>query len=173
MTTNQIQHSDARQRVAPPQRNSSVVRERDNRIFAGQILLLVCGVALACGFVYAAGQKFAAVRYGYACEALRQEQEHLLAERRRLMLEMDKSTSPSRLEKVAKDVGLDAVSAAQIHAPKANAGVQIVKANGIKSRDIAKSTVVKPGVTAKAIVAIKSSDVVKVNKTSAVVSARR
>ncbi|GAC1446602.1 MAG: hypothetical protein NVSMB56_06840 [Pyrinomonadaceae bacterium] len=167
MAISQAQNSDARQRVAPPQRNSRVMRERDNRIFAGQLFLLVCGAALACGFVYAAGQKFAAVRYGYRHEALRQEQERLLAERKKLTLELDKAVSPLRLEKAAKNAGLDVVSAAQIHASKANT-VQIVKASGAQQRDTA-----KVNIAIKSNVAAKSSDVVKVNKTSAVFSARR
>lgn len=161
MAISQAQNSDARRRVAPPRRNSRVARERDHRIFAGQMFLLVCGAALACGFVYAAGQKFAAVRYGYACEALRQEQERLLAERRRLMLEMDKAASPSRLEKAARNTGLDVASAAQIRSPKVNA-VQTVKTNGTKLHDAAKPSD-----------ATKLNDVAKLNKTSAVSSSRR
>jgi len=174
MVPNHVKDFDARQRVAPPKRNSPVVRERDSRVFAGQILLLVCGAALACGFVYAAGQKFAAMRYGYASETLRQEQERLLTERRRLTLEFDKLSSPLRLEKAAKNTGLDSVAVAQIHAPKADAA-HIVKASGTQSHDIAKASLVaaKTSVITKSTVAAKTSDVVKANKASAVVTARR
>jgi len=173
MATSETQNFDARRRVAPLQRNSRVVRERDGRIFAGQIFLLICGAALACGFVYAAGQKFAAVRYGYACEALRQEQERLLSERRRLTLEMDKTASPLRLEKAAKINGLDAASVMQIRAAKANTA-QIVKVVGAKQRDTTRSNgVVKPSSAAQPSVASKSYDVVKTSRTSGGLAARR
>jgi cell division protein FtsL len=111
----------ARRRASAARVNARIAVERDNRVFFGQILLLVCGVMLAGGFVYAAEQKFAAVNLGYRAETLRQEREGLLAERRRLLLERDRIISPSQLEQAAKEAGLIAASAAQVQVLKTHA----------------------------------------------------
>ena len=83
-------------------------------------LLLFCGLILAGGFVFAAGQHFAAVRYGYQSEALRRERAQLLEEQRRLLLAREEATSPTRLESVARELGMQPLQPAQIGVGRRN-----------------------------------------------------
>jgi cell division protein FtsL len=78
------------------------------------VLLLFCGVVLTCGFVFAAKQHFAAVKYGYQNEDLRQERQRLVEERRRLLLEKEQASSPARLEPAARKLGLRPATSGQI-----------------------------------------------------------
>ena len=52
-------------RVPSTHLNSQVHRDRDVRALSRLALLLICGLVLASGFVFAAQQHFAAVDYGY------------------------------------------------------------------------------------------------------------
>ena len=63
--------------------NSNVHRERDRRALSRLALQLGCALALCCGFVFAARQHFAAVRYGYESETLRVERQKLREEQQR------------------------------------------------------------------------------------------
>ena len=101
-------------RLPAHQLNYTVHRERDWPALRRLALLLVCGLTLAGGFVFAAGQHFAAVRYGYQTEALRREQAQLLEEQHRLLLEREQLVAPGRLESAARGIGLQPVQAAQI-----------------------------------------------------------
>ena len=96
------------------QPNFTVHRERDMRALGRLALLLCCGLVLAGGFVFAAGQHFAAVRYGYQSEELRRERAALLEEQRRLLLAREEATSPIRLETAARELGMQAVEPAQV-----------------------------------------------------------
>src|SRR4028119_2044300 len=58
--------------------NHGVRREHDTRALKRQLVMLVCGLVMAGGFVVAAGQHFAAVRYGYDGEKLRAERARLM-----------------------------------------------------------------------------------------------
>ena len=89
-------------------------RERDRRAAARQAVLLLCGFALACGFVYAARQQFTAVRLGYRSEELRRERDQLLAERQRLLSELEERRAPARLEPEAREMGLRPARPAQL-----------------------------------------------------------
>jgi cell division protein FtsL len=109
-------------RLPSTQKNFTVTRERDLRAFSRLAGLLLCGLVLAGGFVFAAGQHFAAVRYGYKSEELRRERVRLLAEQRRLILEREAATSPTQLERAARDIGLQPVQAAQVNVKKSPAG---------------------------------------------------
>jgi cell division protein FtsL len=109
-------------RLPSTQRNNSITRERDGRAFSRLAGLLFCGLLLAGGFVFAAGQHFAAVHYGYESEKLRLERAQLLEEQRRLLLEREAATSPTRLERAARDIGLQPVQAAQVNVRKNVAG---------------------------------------------------
>jgi cell division protein FtsL len=109
-------------RLPSTQRNFTITRERDRRAFSRLALLLMCGLVLTGGFVFAAGQHFAAVRYGYQSEELRRERARLLEEQRRLLLEREVATSPTRLERAAREIGLQPVQAAQVNARKNAAG---------------------------------------------------
>lgn len=110
------------QRVPRQHLNRNLRRERDRRAVARQAVLLVCGFALACGFAYAAHQHFSAVRFGYQSEALRREREQLLAERQRLLHELEAERSPARLETEARQLGLQPTRAAQLGIASAPAG---------------------------------------------------
>lgn len=95
-------------------KNYAIHRERDWPALRRLALLLCCGLILAGGFVFAAGQHFAAVSYGYKTESLRREQAQLLDEQHRLLLEREQLVSPSRLENAARDIGLQPIEAAQL-----------------------------------------------------------
>ena len=101
-------------RLPPGQPNFVVRRERAPRAFSRLVLLLCCGLVLSGGFVLAAGQRFAAVRYGYKSEELRRERERLLEEQRRLILAREQATSPARLESAARAIGLQPVKPSQV-----------------------------------------------------------
>lgn len=101
-------------RLPAHQLNYTIHRERDWPSLKRLALLLLCGLLLAGGFVFAAGQHFAAVNYGYQTEALRLEQAQLLEEQRRLLLEHGRLMTPARLESEARGIGLQPVQAAQI-----------------------------------------------------------
>jgi len=77
-------------------------------------LLLVVGLGLTCGFVYAGRQHFAALRYGYDTENLRREREQLAEQQRRLILQREEAASPVKLEQAAKRLGMQPLQAAQI-----------------------------------------------------------
>jgi cell division protein FtsL len=77
-------------------------------------LLLLCGLTLAGGFVYAGGQHFAALRLGYQTENLRKIRKELAEDQRRFLLEREVATSPARLEQAARQLGMQPMQAAQI-----------------------------------------------------------
>lgn len=108
--------------------NRNVRRERDPRALARQILLLACGVALAVGFIAAARQKFAAVNYGYRSEALRRDRERLMEQQRLLLLQLEETQSPARLERAAREIGLQPTLAAQL-----SVGVQLSEAEAAEA----------------------------------------
>jgi cell division protein FtsL len=96
------------------QKNSQVRREHDARAFSRMAVLLICGLVLAGGFVFAAQQHVAAIRLGYDSEELRREHSKLLEEQRRLLLEREKASTPARLEAAARELGLQPLQVAQI-----------------------------------------------------------
>lgn len=77
-------------------------------------MLLFCGLVLASGFVFAAGQHFAAVRYGYRSETLRRERAQLLEDQRRLLLAREEAASPTYLETAAREIGMQPLQPAQV-----------------------------------------------------------
>lgn len=105
-------------RVPSNQLNYTVHRERDMRALKRLALLLVCGLFLAGGFVFAAGQHFAAVQYGYKSEELRREHAELLEEQRRLLLERERASAPEHLGAAAREIGLQPVQPSQISTAK-------------------------------------------------------
>lgn len=98
--------------------NSSVRRERDTRAIKRQLIMLVCGLAMACGFVAAAGQHFAAVRYGYDSEKLRGERQRLLAEQQQLIMQINMATAPAALDRAAREIGMQPARPSQINASR-------------------------------------------------------
>jgi cell division protein FtsL len=96
--------------------NPHVRRQRDPRAARRQAILLVGCLVLACGFIYAVRQQILAVDYGYKTETLRREREELLDEQRRLLLAVEESSSPARLEEAGRELGMQPARAAQIEA---------------------------------------------------------
>lgn len=107
-------------RVPINQKNYVVHRERDFRVLTRLALLLLCGLFLAGGFVYAAGQHFTAMDYGYKSEKLRREREQLLEEQHRLILAREEAASPAQLEGAAREIGMQPIQPAQLAQPKSN-----------------------------------------------------
>jgi cell division protein FtsL len=101
-------------RLPTQQRNARVRRERDFRALSRLALLLVCGLILAVGFVFAARQHFAAVHYGYESENLRTERQRLWVENQRLLLEKEQASAPERLESAARKLGLKPIEPGQV-----------------------------------------------------------
>jgi hypothetical protein len=105
-------------RVPRQHPNKEVRRERDGRALRRQIVLLACGLTVACGFVAAVGQHYAAVRYGYEGERLREERRLLLAERDRLLMELSAAESPVTLERAARAIGMQPARPSQMGATR-------------------------------------------------------
>jgi cell division protein FtsL len=101
-------------RLPSKQRNARITRESGGDAFLRFGLLLVCGLGLAGGFVYAGRQHFAALNYGYETENLRCERDQLVEAQRRFLLEREAAASPVRLERAAKQLGMQALQPAQI-----------------------------------------------------------
>jgi hypothetical protein len=95
--------------------NYGVRRERDTRALKRQLIMLVCGLAMAGGFVVAAGQHFAAVRYGYEGEKLRSERVRLMAEQQQLLLKINEATAPASLDRAAREIGMQPARPSQIN----------------------------------------------------------
>ena len=105
-----------------PQQNAnhSVRRERDAGAFKRQLTMLVCGLAMALGFVAAAGQHFAAVRYGYDGEKLRTERARLLEEQQQLIMQINAATAPASLDRAAREIGMQPARPSQINRGRAS-----------------------------------------------------
>jgi cell division protein FtsL len=101
-------------RVPSKQRNAPVGRELDRDALLRLGLLLLCGLTLAGGFVYAGVQHFAALRIGYQTENLRRVRDQLAEDHRRYLLEREAAASPARLERAARQIGLQPLQPAQI-----------------------------------------------------------
>lgn len=95
--------------------NHGVRREHDTRALKRQLIMLVCGLALAGGFVVAAGQHFAAVRYGYESEQLRSQRARLMDEQQQLILRINAATTPAALERAAREIGMQPARPSQIN----------------------------------------------------------
>jgi hypothetical protein len=94
--------------------NHGVRREHDRRALKRQLTMLVCGLVMAGGFVAAAGQHFAAVRYGYSSEELRLQRARLLEEQQQLIMRINAATSPAALERAALEIGMQPARPSQI-----------------------------------------------------------
>jgi len=101
-------------RLPSKHRNAPLGREKDKDAFFRLGLLLVVGLVLACGFVYAGREHLAALKYGYETENLRRERDQLAEARRRLTLQREEAASPVRLEQAAKQLGMQPLQPAQI-----------------------------------------------------------
>jgi cell division protein FtsL len=77
-------------------------------------MLLFSGLILTGGFIYAGGQHFAALKFGYETENLRKIRNNLVEEQHRFQLAHDAAVSPARLEQAARQLGMQPMQAAQI-----------------------------------------------------------
>jgi len=125
-------------RVPSKQRNRKIVRERDRDAFKRLMVLLFCGLVLAGGFVYAGRQHVAALRYGYETENLRRVRDQLAEDQRRFLLQREEAASPIRLERAAKQLGMQALQPAQVdplrQAAKSSKASNVLTANPIQTR---------------------------------------
>lgn len=112
-------------RIPSQQRNSKIHRDRDLRALSRLALLLLCGLVLAGGFLFAARQHFAALQYGYQSEGLRRERERLLAEKQLLILKKEQAFAPARLALQARELGLKPLLASQVGTQKASSRSQL------------------------------------------------
>ena len=101
-------------RLPSKQRNTRAVQASDRPAQKRLALLLLCGLMLAGGFLYAGRLHFAALRYGYQTETLRREREHLIDEQRRFLLEREEAASPVRLERAARQLGMQPMQPGQM-----------------------------------------------------------
>jgi cell division protein FtsL len=126
-------------RIPSRQRNAPVARERDRGALFRLSLLLLCGLTLAGGFVYAGRQHFAALRFGYQTENLRKIRNDLAEEQRRFLLEREAAASPARLERAARKLGMQPMQAAQMDPLK-----RTVKSPAEKSSPAASQSAASP-----------------------------
>lgn len=101
-------------RVPSKHRNAPIARAQDGDALLRLAFLLVVGLGLASGFVYAGRQHFAALKFGYQTESLRRERDQLMEEQRRLILQREEAASPVKLEQAAKRLGMQSIQPAQI-----------------------------------------------------------
>ncbi len=101
-------------RVPSKHQNNPVARELDHDALVRLALLLVCGLAIAGGFLYAGRQHFAALSYGYETENLRKIRDELAEDRRRFLLEREGAMTPARLERAARRLGLQPMQSSQV-----------------------------------------------------------
>ena len=101
-------------RIPSRQRNTRVARDRDRGALLRLGLLLFCGLTLAGGFVYAGDQHFAALKLGYETENLRKVRNELAEDQRRFLLEREAAASPARLERAARQLGMQPLQAEQL-----------------------------------------------------------
>jgi uncharacterized protein HemX len=145
-------------RVPSKHRNTPAVREKDTEAFLRLGFLLVVGLGLACGFVYAGRQHFAALRYGYETQNLRREREQLAEQQRRLILQREEAASPVKLEQAAKRLGMQPLQAAQIDPLRQEANVskdEVLTKDTSAKREAKSATKTITGGPARA--AVKSS----------------
>src|SRR5256714_6746962 len=114
-------------RVPPRHRNAPIVRERDRGALKRFLFLLACGLVLAGGFVYAGGQHFAALRLGYQTEKLRNALSEARENQRRLAVQKEIAASPARLERAARQLGMQPMQPAQIDPLKQQTGPRELK----------------------------------------------
>ncbi len=132
-------------RIPSRQRNTRVARERDRGAFLRLGLLLLCGLTLAGGFLYAGVQHFAALKLGYQTQNLRKIRDSLAEDQRRFLVEREAVASPARLELAARHLGMQPMRAAQIDPLK-----RTINASADQS---------SPAVTGTAALAAKSAPV--------------
>ena len=105
-------------RVPSKHKNTPVVAHVDSRSIVRLAALLLCGLAIAGGFLYAGGRHFAALKLGYETEKLRTQLDTEREQQRRLLVEREAAASPARLERAARQLGMQPMLPSQIEPVK-------------------------------------------------------
>jgi cell division protein FtsL len=101
-------------RVPSKHQNRLRPRQREQGAVGRLALLLLCGLVLASGFVYAGVQHFGALRLGYQTQKLRSDLDKAQEEQKRLLMARETAVSPIRLEQAARQLGMQPMMPAQI-----------------------------------------------------------
>lgn len=101
-------------RVPSKHRNRLAPRQKEQGALGRLALLLLCGLVLASGFVYAGVQHFGALRLGYETQKLRSDLDKAQEEQKRLLMARETAVSPIRLEQAARQLGMQPMMPAQI-----------------------------------------------------------
>lgn len=101
-------------RVPSKHRNRLAPRQKEKHAVGRLASLLVCGLVLATGFVYAGVQHFGALRLGYQIQKLRSDLEKAEEEQKRLSTQREAAVSPVRLEQAARRLGMQPMTPAQL-----------------------------------------------------------
>ena len=101
-------------RVPSKHRNRLAPRQKEPGALGRLGLLLLCGLVLASGFVYAGVQHFGALRLGYETQKLRSDLDKAQEEQKRLLMARETAVSPIRLEQAARQLGMQPMMPAQI-----------------------------------------------------------
>jgi len=123
-------------RVPSMQRNATIRHDRDGRALTRLALVLVCGLVLASGFVFAARQHFAAVQFGYQSESLRLERARLVEEQQYLLLQKQQAYAPARLQSEGIGLGLKPLLANQMGTQKVSKRSQLPAAPAMVSSSV-------------------------------------
>src|SRR2546423_6780145 len=115
-------------RVPSKTRNAPVLRQKEQGAIGRLALLLLCGLVLASGFVYAGVQHFGALRLGYETQKLRSGLDKAQEEQKRLLMARETAVSPIRLEQAARQLGMQPMMPAQIDPLRQRAEVAEAKA---------------------------------------------
>jgi cell division protein FtsL len=101
-------------RVPSKHQNRLAPRQKEQGAVGRLALLLLCGLVLASGFVYAGVQHFGALRLGYETQKLRSDLDKEQEDHKRLLMAREAAVSPIRLEQAARQLGMQPMMAAQI-----------------------------------------------------------
>ena len=101
-------------RVPSKHQNRLAPRRKEQGALGRLALLLLCGLVLASGFVYAGVQHFGALRLGYETQKLRSDLDKAQEDQKRLLMAREAAVSPVRLEQAARQLGMQPMMAAQI-----------------------------------------------------------
>src|ERR1041385_1862795 len=101
-------------RVPSKHRNRLAPRRKEKGAVGRLALLLLCGLVLASGFVYAGVQHFGALRLGYETQKLRSDLDKAQEDQKRLLMAREAAVSPVRLEQAARQLGMQPMMPAQI-----------------------------------------------------------
>ena len=136
-------------RVPSKHKNTPVVRHADSGSIVRLAALLLCGLVIAGGFVYAGGRHFAALKLGYETEKLRTQLETEREQQRRLLLERETAASPARLERAARQLGMQPMLPSQIEPVKPASGEASPASSGVNQKATSMAERKPPKPTAK------------------------